>query len=498
MLLVVIEVPVPRSNTSMTIKPSHHSNTDADFTFSWNRTDSLLLGILAVAALLTRFWRLGYPNEPVFDEIQFVGQALAYLRGEQFLDVHPGFPKLLIAAAIKLMGEHSWVWRSPSAVLGSALVLVTFLLGREMFRSRLAATLSATFVLCDGMFLIHSRLGMLEIFHITFTATSYLLLFQLLRTRDPALARRKILYLGLVSGMALASKLMIPAIGLLLVLGFLIYAMVAQNVSDRGLRNRRIVGTLVLLLSVSSIVYLVTFLPNYWLGWWGGAWSLVHYYHEVIWQLGEMSLASNPFVSPWWSWPLMLRAPLYWQSTVDGGQIATIWEGGNPVLWWASLGALMITIVREVERPTLARSFMLIGYVGYMLALALSKHPFFLYIYLAPLYLQYLMLGVVLADLWSESARRWEQIILVLSLAPACWLGLGANLGTLSLSVIVAMYIVMSWRFKLGGKFVCLTMLAAALAAFVYFLPFWLGLPLEPAGYSARVWLTGSGVAKWM
>ena len=235
----------------MSANPSIVSNRelplDRDLTglgSAWARIDGMLLGVLALAAVVTSFWHLGYPAEPVFDEIQFVGQAFAYLRGEQFLDVHPNLPKLTIACLIELLGQHPWVWRIPSAFLGTALVMVTFLLCREMFRSRVAATLGAVFILCDGMFLIHSRLAMLEIFHVTFTAASYLLLFQFLRTRDPSQARRKILYIGLVSGAALASKLMLPAIAFLIVIGFLIYGIASQTPSDSQARNRRMVGPL--------------------------------------------------------------------------------------------------------------------------------------------------------------------------------------------------------------------------------------------------------------
>jgi dolichyl-phosphate-mannose--protein O-mannosyl transferase len=481
----------------MTGEPSLELDHATHLGLPWNRIDGLLIGMMAVAAVATRFWRLGYPDEPVFDEIQFVGQALAYLRGEQFLDVHPALPKLIIAFLIKLLGEHAWVWRLPSACLGSALVVITFLLGREMFRSRLAAALGALFVLSDGLFLIHSRLAMLEIFHLTFTATSYLLLFQFLRTRDPIVVRRKILLLGLTSGAALASKLMLPEIGFLLVAGFLGKDLIARA-PHHSLRDRGVIGSFLLLLSSSLIVYFASFMPNYWLGWWGGAWSLLHYYREVLWTLSSIAESSSRFVSPWWSWPLMLRAPLYWQHATGEGQAATIWEGGNPVLWWSALGALAVTLVNGARHPTTARAFLLIGYASYMFALSLPRHPFFLYIYMAPLYLQYLMLAVLLAAFWDGASQPWEHLVIILSLAPDCILGLGTKLGIACLTGIAATYAILAWRFTIAGKFVCVIFVAAAMLAFVYFLPLWLGLPLDQTSYEARMWLHGPGLAKWL
>jgi dolichyl-phosphate-mannose-protein mannosyltransferase len=482
----------------MTIRPTPVSDAVTEAPLAWEPADTLLIGILAIAALATRFWRLGYPGEAVFDELQFVGQAQAFLRGEQFVCVHPALPSLVIAAAIKLFGEQSWVWRFPSAALGVTLVLITFLLGREMFRSRLVATLSAGFVLCDGMFLIHSRLGMLESFHLTLTAASYLLLFQFLHTRDPFIRRRKTLYIGLVSGAAIASKLLIPVIGFLLVSAFLLKDMASRKLREGPSRQRGLIGAAVLLISSSSMVYLATFVPNYWLGWWHGAGALVSYYNEVLYLLGQMSETTSRFVSPWWSWPFMLRAPLYWQSRSEAGLIATIWEGGNPILWWSSLVALIITIVRGVERRTTSRTFLVIGYFSYMGALALAKHPFFLYIYMTPVYLQYLMLAVVLADCWNGKSRRWEEVGLALSLTPACVLGFGTIAGIACILTLLIAYSLLVWRFTVASKFVCGVTLAALIAVFVFFLPVWLGTPLTPDSYNARIWLHGPGVAKWM
>ena len=486
---------LPHPDAPMNIGPSSSLSEITDVAPSWSRRDELLIAILAIAAFVTRFWRLGYPNEPVFDELQFVGQAMAFLRGEQFTCVHPNLGPLLIACAIKVLGFHSWAWRMPGACLGAVLVPITFLLAREMFGSRLAGALAAGFVLCDGMFLIHSRLGMLEIFHLTFTAISYLMLFLILRASNPSHFRRRIIYLAVASGAAIATKLMIPEIGFVVVIGFLVYAMGLRNQGE----SRRVIGMILTLGSASAIVYLATFVPNYWLGWWSGAFALAHYYHEVVWQLGSFAESTNPFISPWWSWPLMLRAPLYWQTTNDLGQIATIWEGGNPVLWWSSLAALALMVVREIRHPNLTRTFLLVGYFGYMLALALPKHPFYLYIYMAPLYLQYIMLAALVSECWEGGCHYIEHLVLILSLAPACLLGLGTIIGAALLFVIVAGYAALSSRrATLAGKFVCAVIVIAAVTAFAYFLPVWIGIPLDQAGYQNRIWLNGLGLSKWM
>jgi dolichyl-phosphate-mannose-protein mannosyltransferase len=474
------------------------SASSAENSLQWNRTDTVLLGVLAAVAIATRFWRLGYPSEPIFDELQFVGQSLAYLRGEQFLDPHPPLAKLLVAVSVSLFGAHPWSWRFPSACLGSGLVVVSYLLGRELFRNRFSALMCAALVLCDGMFLIHSRLAMLEIFHVTFTAISYLLLFQFMRLPKPWLARGKIVSIGIFSGFALASKLLIPAVGFLLVGGFMVYRLVSEPGVAKGKLPRIIFGTGALITSVSLLVYLGAFLPHFWLGWWGGAGAIVHYYSEVSWLLSEMADSASNFVSPWWSWPLMLRAPAYWRSVVGGEQMAAIWEGGNPVLWWGALSALAIGVVTAINRPSRERSFLAIGYLAFMLALAPARHPFFLYIYMAPLYLTYLMLAGLLGEFWSGEGSVWEHVVVLLSLVPDCILGLGVMPAIIVFLILILGYAIVAWRSEYGGRYVCFTFNAAAIAVFAYFLPLWFAIPLEPASFAARIWLNGPGIAKWM
>ena len=117
---------------------------------------------------------------------------------------------------------------------------------------------------------------------------------------------------------------------------------------------------------------------------------------------------------------------------------------------------------------------------------------------MTPLYLQYLMLAALLANCWNGRCHWWEQVLLLVSLSPGCLLGFGTMTGSFCLVGIAAVYVILAWRFRVEAKFAGALVVAAALAAFVFFLPVWLGQPLDPAAYNARIWLQGPGVAKWM
>jgi len=463
---------------------------------AWNRTDSIVIGVLLVAAAATRFWHLARPNEIVFDEIHFVAnQARHYLHGEYFLDPHPPLAKLIITAGIWMFGDTSWSWRVGNAILGTALIGVTYLLGRRMTHSRLAATFAGAIVLLDGMFLVDSRVGVIDIVYVTFAAISYLLFFRFLETPDNA-ARRKILPLmGLSLGLCLGSKFYIPAVTFLLVVGFMVWILLREPATAR--RDQRAIGSVLLVGGVAAIAYIAVFLPHYYLGWWSGIEDLFHYYKEIIWYEKSVASATHPYSSPWWSWPLMLRPVAYWQDFPKTGKVSTIWGGGNPLLWWGGLTAMTITAVRAFERPSLERSFLVIGYLGYLLIWVWIGRTLFLYHYMASIYIAYLALGWILQQCWSGDAEPWEHLALLLTMAPVFILGIGPLWGAVIFAAIVAMYFG-SLRTPYAGRFVCAVFAATAVVLFIYYFPVWTAMPIERDGYYARMWLQGPGIRDWI
>ncbi len=185
------------------------------------RRDLALALLLVVIAGGLRFWRLEQPNELVFDEVYFVEQGKNYLRGKEFMDPHPPFAKLAIGASVALFGGEASGYRIFNAVCGTLLVGVAYLSGRKLLGDGLAAFVTAAAVAFDGLFIVDSRIAVIDIWYVTFGALSYLLLFQYLRT--PPVDRRPgiLIFLGIALGLNLASKLFIPAFTWMTVVFFL-------------------------------------------------------------------------------------------------------------------------------------------------------------------------------------------------------------------------------------------------------------------------------------
>jgi Gpi18-like mannosyltransferase len=195
----------------------------------WIATDTIIISVLLIAAAITRFWNLGHPAEIVFDEVHFVAQGRHYLHGESFLDPHPPLAKLVISLGILLFGDNPFGWRVGNATIGTALVGISYLIGRRISGSRLVGALAGAIILCDGMYLVDSHYAVIDIVYLTCAAVAYLLFFKFAEMRD-AKARRRILpWIGLALGLCLASKLYIPAITFLLVMGFIVYVLASDH-----------------------------------------------------------------------------------------------------------------------------------------------------------------------------------------------------------------------------------------------------------------------------
>jgi dolichyl-phosphate-mannose--protein O-mannosyl transferase len=229
-----------------------------------------------------------------------------------------------------------------------------------------------------------------------------------------------------------------------------------------------------------------------------------------MWYERSVEAATHPYSSQWWTWPLMLRPIAYWQNFPPQGRVATIWGGGNPLLWWSALTAITITAVRALERPNPARTFLVLGYFLYLAIWMPVGRTLFLYHYMPSVYLGYLALAAIVADAWRGEAEMWECAALLVTMIPACTLGLGfwAGLFPSTALALLAIYMIAAeivpeavpdleaqrWAPRLTAV---LFVIAAAIL-FVYYFPIWTGISIDRAGYYDRMWLQGPGLRNWI
>jgi len=466
---------------------------------SWSLVDSAAISLSMVVAAALRFWHLGTPAEPIYDETKVLNQAQSFLHGwAPPFSSHPPGGKLLVALSVFLFGNIPWGWRAANALMGTALVPITYLLARRLFRSKLAAAVAAALLLCEGMLLVASRLAMINAAYVTLGAGAYLMLWCFVQEREARTQRLYLLAMSVLLGLYVGTKAVISEVGVLLALAVVILALLGRRPKGlTALSNRRVIGACGLVVSMVLLVYFAMFLPFYWVGW-GGLADFMNYHRNVIYRNLDLPL-DFPNASPFWSWPLLLHPYAYSRKDILNGTAEVIWCGGNPLLWWAILPAILMAFIRGYTRRSLAWTFMAAGYVAYLAMWIAIRRYVFIYSYMPAEYLGLLALAGALEECWVGHARAWEQFLLLAPVVVCLILAFGALWGALAVCLISIAYPLVKRRFELrDGKFVFLIFISAALLLWAYFFPLWTGIPLSETGYMARMWLHGQGLASWL
>ena len=442
------------------------------------------LALLCLAATV-RLWDLGDPDRLFFDEKYYAVDANDYVtRGvEENKPAHPPLGKWVIALGIQIFGYTPFGWRIGVAVVGSLTVLLVHFCGLRLFRRTAPAALAATLVALDGLSVTTSRMAMLDATLALAVVTAFWLVLLDRDARRCARGaseplRRSLVgsryrwLAGLALGLAVATKwsglLAIAAMGLL-VLGTELAGR-GESWGRTARRGLAVAGGAVLsLLVVPAAVYLASFagwFANYedsYAGaracgpgacaagpaerldtWWASQLDLVRMHRTLE--------ATHPYRSDPVGWAWMERPVLVYAASctaeqqeageceVPRGTVARITQVGSPALWWPALLAYPVLLWRAaVRRDGVAATILVPLALLWLPWLAAGKPGYFFY--LTPV-VPFIALGLVRAVQVSPRPRL------------------------------------------LGGL-----LLGLSVAAFAFFAPIWLGIPLDRDLLELRYWL---------
>ena len=355
-----------------------------------------LLIILGISALLRTF-RLGTPNELVFDEVYYVDGARDFLaNGVELTDgkaefvVHPPVGKWMIAIGMKLFGDDPFGWRISAALFGVASIYLIFLAARKLFNSDFLALLSAALASIDGLHLVMSRTALLDIFLMTFLLGAFV-----------ALLYQRYFLMALMLGLALGTKWS----ALYFIIAIAIYLLVKERKA---------------LISYSIIipsVYLIS-----WSGWFfsSNGWdrnsssnslsSLFNYHKEILNFHTNLKVDHSYEASPW-NWLILGRPTSFFYAspkTCGADNCAQeILAMGTPPIWWVGLIAIFVTIGYFIYRRDKSAGFILLGLLSNYLPWLLFPERTTFYFY-AIAFQPFLILAIAFAikEFLKESENK--------------------------------------------------------------------------------------------
>jgi predicted membrane-bound dolichyl-phosphate-mannose-protein mannosyltransferase len=175
---------------------------------------------------------------------------------------------------------------------------------------------------------------------------------------------------------------------------------------------------------IPLVVYGLTYIPYLQLGHdWaipggpGYGWS-VDELHAQMFGYHYNLKAGHDSASPWWSWALALKPTWFHSSSFDGRQLAVIYNGGNPVLFWAGIPALAACAVLAWKRRSMALVLIVAAFAFQFVPWIRIERATFAYHYLTAV----IFAMIAVAYLVDELLRRpaWRDLAIgYLALAAA-------------------------------------------------------------------------------
>lgn len=333
-----------------------------------NKTAKILLVVILVWALSTRLFALVSPEHEYFDEVYHAFTAREMLHGNikvwewwnespegfAYEWTHPPFAKLAMVMSMVLVGETSFGWRLPAALFGTGSVYLVYVLTKELFKKEKVALLAAFLFSLDGLALVLSRIGMNDIYLVFFLLLTIILFL-----------KNKIVFSSIALGLAASAKWTTLWLLPILVVTFI-------------LKQKRIKISYLSFLIIPVAIYVCSYLFMFTSGhtfdiFWG--------MQKQMWWYHTGLVATHPFSSPWWSWPVLGRPIWLYTSGEHNGVISNIYAMGNPIIFWGGLASIFLTSWYALKDKSKSAAFVVASYAGLFMPWAFSPRIMFLYHY---------------------------------------------------------------------------------------------------------------------
>jgi len=116
--------------------------------------------------------------------------------------------------------------------------------------------------------------------------------------------------------------------------------------------------------------------------------------------------AGHASSSPWWSWPLALKPTWFHGESYDGDVISVIYNGGNPVLFWAGIPALAACAVLAWKRRSHALVLIVAAFAFQYVPWLRIERATFAYHYLTAVVFAMIAVAYVVDELLRRPAWR--------------------------------------------------------------------------------------------
>lgn len=385
-------------------------------------------------------YRKTFYNSTYFDEIYYARTGFEHLHAmEPYETTHPPLGKLLIAAGIGIFGMNPFGWRIGGAIAGIAMIPVVYLFAKRFFGRTKYAGAAALLMAFDFLTFVQSRIALIDALAVLFILLMFYFMlryFQMNFYRDGI--RRTLVPLGwcgLFFGLGAATKWisLYAGCGLALLLFYSLwerYRECPQTTGAKGPDARpalfrkhasvTILWCLPFFVLLPAAVYFLSYIPFLNVPGPGHEWEDVIRYQVHMFEYHRSLVASHPFSSPWYDWPLMIKPVWYYAAAEPPpGSASIIVALGNPAVWWTGIAGAAAALWIGAKNRDRRILFLAVALGSVYLPWMFVARLTFLYHFFAAVPFVILSILYVFFRLEEATTKRWVRWSLLGYLAAA-------------------------------------------------------------------------------
>jgi Gpi18-like mannosyltransferase len=313
-------------------------------------------------------------NSMYFDEIYHARTAYENLHHmEPYETTHPPLGKILISLGVAIFGMNPLGWRIVGTLFGAAMIPLMYVWAKNMLGRSSYGFIAAFLLACDFMHFTQTRIATIDVYGVFFIMLMYIFMYRyyaLSLNRAPL--RRTLLPLGLAGlsfGIGAACKWidLYAGAGLAVILAITLYETCLRGGSYRQYWRPfwlTIGWCCVMFVAVPAAIYTLSYIPFLQVPGPGHDFRGILAAQQAMYRYHTTLVATHPFSSAWWEWPLM-RRPIWYYGQTPGvlppGLTSSIVALGNPAVWWVGTVAAGLTCCLGWRRKDTVALFLLIG-----------------------------------------------------------------------------------------------------------------------------------------
>src|SRR5574344_110107 len=382
-----------------------------------------------------------FDNSTYFDEVYFAQTAYQFIHGKVgYENVHPPLGKLIQAIPILLFGRMTpFTWRFAGNVFGILILIVMFALALELFGKRKYAFIATLILSLETFHFAHTRIGTVDTYLVFFTMLAFYFilkfikrkgLMEIVSERSFRFRRKSIIkkdtnnffvviaktfwddiyfiLSGICFGAAVSTKISGLFGGIALLIIYIIYLIKSKESFAKWMFRG-----LLYFVCIPIAIYICSFTafpattraaePR----------DVVEQ-TEMLYQYHSTLVATHPYSSPWYTWPLTIK-PILYAYDVVGNSTGRILATGNPAIFWTAAVAMVILLYYVFIKHEKRAIFILVAFLSLWIPYAFITRIMFLY-HFFPASIFYI-LGLVYFFFAHDQNKIIGRIILPLLIA---------------------------------------------------------------------------------